>query len=83
MYLTVTCSEGVPFISEMDMVAETRRRRARARAHRRVPGLAKGAIPRTFIDPVRSDAPVLILVEGWLRAESGRSGRGTGHWTRS
>src|SRR5262249_18292674 len=65
MYFTVTCSEGVPFISEGDIAAETRgsfvgdeRVRAPIDACRE---WVKGAIPRSFLDPVRSDVPVLIF----------------------
>jgi pimeloyl-ACP methyl ester carboxylesterase len=64
-YLTVTCSEGVPFISDAELAAETRdtfvgpeRVRAHVAACRDWP---RGAIPPTFLAPVRSGVPVLMF----------------------
>jgi pimeloyl-ACP methyl ester carboxylesterase len=64
MYLTVTCSEGVPFITE-DEVRQTRdtfvgeqRIRAHIEACKQWP---RGDIPRSYIDPVVSRVPVLMI----------------------
>lgn len=65
MYFTVTCSEGVAFITEQDVVNETRatfvgeeRVRRHMEACREWP---KGEIPRSYIDPIKSDVPVLMI----------------------
>jgi pimeloyl-ACP methyl ester carboxylesterase len=73
MYLTVTCSESVPFITEPDIVRQTQGAfvgAARVRAHiaacREWP---QGAIPKSYVEPVKSAAPVL-LVSGELDAST-------------
>lgn len=65
MYFTVTCSEGVAFITEQDIENETRstfvgeeRVRRHMQACREWP---KGEIPRSYIDSVKSDVPVLMI----------------------
>lgn len=65
MYLTVTCSESIPLISEDDIVRESRgtfvgetRTRVHVRACEEWP---RGAIPREFYAPVTSDVPVLMV----------------------
>jgi pimeloyl-ACP methyl ester carboxylesterase len=76
MYLTVTCSESVPFITEQEILKETKgtfvgdyRVRRHIEACKEWP---RGNIPRGFIDPVKSDAPVLII--------SGDLDASTPHW---
>jgi len=65
MYMTVTCSETMAFISEADIVRESRdtfvgeyRTRAHLAACREWP---RAEIPSAYYAPVRSEAPVLIL----------------------
>lgn len=65
MYFTVTCSEGVPFITHREMITETRgtfvgeeRIRAHMEACQEWP---RGDVPRSFIDPIKSDLPVLMV----------------------
>jgi pimeloyl-ACP methyl ester carboxylesterase len=65
MYLTVTCSETVPRITEDDIVRETRgtfvgdyRTRTHVRACREWP---RSEVPAAYYEPVASDVPVLIL----------------------
>jgi pimeloyl-ACP methyl ester carboxylesterase len=65
MYFTVTCSEGAAFITEQDVASETRatfvgeeRVRRHMQACREWP---KGEIPRSYIDPVKSHIPVLMI----------------------
>ena len=76
MYLSVTCAEGVPFITEEDIRAETRgtflgeyRVRAHAAACREWP---RAAVPGGFTSAVKSDAPVLML--------SGEADPASPHW---
>lgn len=64
MYLSVTCSEDTPFISDTDIVEQTRgtflgdrRLRAHIAACAEWP---RAAVPQTFLDPVRSDAPTVL-----------------------
>jgi len=65
MYLTVTCSEGVPFISDKDLVAETRATfvgEERVKRHMEAcQDWPKGEIPPSYIDLVKSDLPVLLI----------------------
>src|SRR5262245_11726118 len=65
MYLTVTCSESVPFITEEDIRKETRNTFVgdyRVRAHLEAcKEWTKGDIPRSYIDPVDSSVPVLMI----------------------
>ena len=65
MYFTVTCSESIPFITEKDIREETRdtfvgdyRVRAHLEACKEWP---KGDIPRSYIQPVDSSVPVLMI----------------------
>lgn len=65
MYFTVTCSEGVPFISDQEMANETRNTFVgdyRVRVHREAcKQWPRGAIPDSYIDPIKSTAPVLMI----------------------
>jgi len=65
MYMTVTCSESVPFITEQDIARETKgtfvgdyRVRSHIEACKEWP---RGQIPPSYIEPVKSDAPVLMI----------------------
>lgn len=65
MYFSVTCAESAPFISEAEIVLETRgtflgdrRVRAHLAACEEWP---KGKVDRAFLDPIRSDAPVVMF----------------------
>ena len=65
MYLTVTCSEGVAFITDQDLANETRgtyvgeeRVKLHMEACKEWP---KGEIPKSYIEPVKSDLPVLMI----------------------
>jgi pimeloyl-ACP methyl ester carboxylesterase len=65
MYFTVTCSEGVPFITDQDLIDETKgtfvgpdRVKRHMEACREWP---KGDIASSYIDPVKSDLPVLMI----------------------
>lgn len=65
MYLTVTCSEGVRFISDKDLVEETRATfvgEERVKRHMEAcQDWPKGEIPANYIDLVKSDVPVLMI----------------------
>lgn len=73
MYMTVTCSEGVPFITEEDIATETMDTfvgDARVRAHQRAcREWPRGNVPPGYTDFVKADVPVL-LVSGELDAAS-------------
>jgi len=65
MYFSVTCSEATPFITDQEIVTETRgtflgdrRVRAHIAACRE---WARGKVPRDFIDPIRSQIPVVMF----------------------
>jgi pimeloyl-ACP methyl ester carboxylesterase len=65
MYFSATCAESIPFITEQEIVAETRgtflgdrRLRAHIAACQEWP---KGEVPRNFADPIRSDVPVVMF----------------------
>ena len=65
MYFSVTCAESAPFISEQDIVAETRntflgdrRVRAHLAACRDWPA---GEVPGAFIEPIASRVPVIMF----------------------
>ena len=65
MYMTVTCSEGVPFIGETDIVREAggtfvgeKRIRSHLEACKEWP---RGDIPADYTELVKSDLPVLII----------------------
>lgn len=65
MYFTVTCSEGVAFITDNDLVSETRGTfvgEERVKRHQEAcQEWPKGDIPASYIDPVKSDLPVLMI----------------------
>jgi len=65
MYFTVSCSEGVPFISEPEIVNESQGTflgETRVRAHVEACRLRpRGNVSRHFIDPVKSALPVLMF----------------------
>ncbi|HEY6972575.1 MAG TPA: alpha/beta hydrolase [Candidatus Angelobacter sp.] len=65
MYFTVTCSEGVPFISDQELVSETQGTfvgEYRVLVHREAcKQWVRGAVPASFIEPVKSSAPVLMI----------------------
>ena len=65
MYFTVSCSEGVPFISEPEIVNESQGTflgETRVRAHVEACRLwPRGNVSRHFIDPVKSALPVLMF----------------------
>lgn len=65
MYMTVTCSEGVPFITEDDIARETKATfvgEYRVRVHQQAcKQWPRGDIPRSYIEPVKSDLPVLLI----------------------
>lgn len=73
MYFTVTCSEGVPFITEQDITNETQDTfvgPGRVRAHiAACKEWVRGEVPSNYTDFVKSDVPVL-LVAGELDAAS-------------
>jgi pimeloyl-ACP methyl ester carboxylesterase len=64
MYMTITCSEGVPFITEPE-VAATRGTfvgERRVRAHEDAcKEWVRGRVPASFIEPIRSSVPVLMF----------------------
>ena len=65
MYLTVTCSEGVPFISDAESAAAARGTfvgERRVRAHREAcREWVRGDVPASFVEPVRSSVPILMF----------------------
>ena len=65
MYLTVTCSEGIRFISNNEIVSEAQGTfvgETRVRAHMvACNDWPKGDIPASFIDPVKSDIPTVMF----------------------
>jgi len=65
MYLTVTCSEGVPFITEQMIGEEAKGSfvgETRVRAHiAACKEWARGTISPSYVDLVKSDAPVLMI----------------------
>lgn len=65
MYFTVTCSEGVPFISDQDLARETENTFVgdyRVRVHREAcKQWVRGDVAASFIEPVKSSAPVLMI----------------------
>lgn len=65
VYFTITCSESIPFISERDIVRETKqtfvgdyRTRAHIAACQEWP---RAEVPRNFVEPLKSDKPVLMI----------------------
>jgi pimeloyl-ACP methyl ester carboxylesterase len=65
VYFTVTCSEGVPFITAKDLADETRNTYVGAeRVQRHITACKdwpKGNIAPSYLDPVKSDLPVLMI----------------------
>jgi pimeloyl-ACP methyl ester carboxylesterase len=65
MYMTVTCSEGVPFITEQDILRETRGTflgDSRLRSHiAACSAWPRGEVGANFIELVKSDVPVLMI----------------------
>jgi pimeloyl-ACP methyl ester carboxylesterase len=68
-YLSIYCSEDVPFIDPAEVEAATAgtfygdgRIRAQIEACRRWP---RGVVPEGFLQPVRSDVPVLLVSGAW------------------
>ncbi|MGE5098903.1 MAG: alpha/beta hydrolase [Deltaproteobacteria bacterium] len=65
MYFTVTCSEGVAFITESEVAQQSRGTfvgEARVRAHQRACAeWPRGDVPRGFTDYVKSSIPVLMF----------------------
>jgi len=65
VYFTVTCSEGVPFIAAKELAEETKNTYVGAeRVQRHINACKywpKGNIAPSYIDPVKSDLPVLMI----------------------
>ena len=65
MYMTITCSEGVPFITDAEIREQTRGTfvgERRVRAHQEAcREWVRGNVPASFIEPVRSPVPVLMF----------------------
>lgn len=65
VYFTITCSEGVPFITAKDLADETKNTYVGAeRVQRHITACKdwpKGNIAPSYIDPVKSDLPVLMI----------------------
>lgn len=65
VYFTITCSEGVRFISDSDVANETRGTYVGAeRVTRHIKACQewpKGEIAASYIEPVKSDVPVLMI----------------------
>jgi pimeloyl-ACP methyl ester carboxylesterase len=65
MYFTVTCSEGVPFITEQEIVTEAKGTfvgARRVRAHiEACKEWVRGNVPKIFTDPIKSNIPVLMV----------------------
>ena len=65
MYFSVTCAETIPFITERDIVSDTRgtflgdrRVRAHVAACKEWP---KGTVPRSSLEPIKSQIPVVMF----------------------
>jgi pimeloyl-ACP methyl ester carboxylesterase len=67
MYFSVTCAEGARFITDEDLTRETAGTFMgdnQARTHRDACNeWPRGDIPANFIEPVKSNAPVLMIVD--------------------
>jgi pimeloyl-ACP methyl ester carboxylesterase len=65
VYFTITCSEGVPFITAKDLADETKNTYVGPeRVQRHITACKdwpKGNIPPSYLDPVKSDLPVLMI----------------------
>jgi pimeloyl-ACP methyl ester carboxylesterase len=71
-YLSVTCAESIPFITEQEIVSTTAGTFIgdnRVRAQIAACGLwPRGDVPSDFMDPISSDVPVLMISGGLDRA---------------
>ena len=65
VYFTITCSEGVPFITAKELADETKNTYVGPeRVERHITACKewpKGNIDSSYIEPVKSDAPVLMI----------------------
>jgi pimeloyl-ACP methyl ester carboxylesterase len=65
LYFSVTCAEAIPFITEQEIVAETRGTflgDRRVRAHiAACAEWARGDVPENFTDPIKSEIPVIMF----------------------
>jgi pimeloyl-ACP methyl ester carboxylesterase len=65
MYMTITCSEGVPFITEQEIREQARGTfvgERRVRAHQEAcREWVRGNVPASFTEPVRSSVPLLMF----------------------
>jgi pimeloyl-ACP methyl ester carboxylesterase len=65
VYFTITCSEGVPFITEKELADETKNTYVGPeRVERHIAACKdwpKGNIAPSYIEPVKSDLPVLMI----------------------
>jgi pimeloyl-ACP methyl ester carboxylesterase len=65
VYFTITCSEGVPFITGKELTDETQNTYVGAeRVQRHITACKdwpKGNIAPSYLDPVKSDVPVLMI----------------------
>jgi len=65
LYFSVTCAEATPFITEQEIVAETRETflgDRRVRAHiAACAEWSRGDVPENFTDPVKSEIPVIMF----------------------
>jgi pimeloyl-ACP methyl ester carboxylesterase len=65
LYFSVTCAEAIPFITEQEIVAETRETflgDRRVRAHiAACTEWPRGDVPENFTDPVKSEIPVIMF----------------------
>lgn len=65
VYFTITCSEGVPFISAKELVDETKNTYVGPeRVERHIAACKdwpKGNIDSSYLEPVKSDLPVLMI----------------------
>jgi pimeloyl-ACP methyl ester carboxylesterase len=68
MYLTVTCSEGIPFITSEEIVEQSRGTfvgETRVRSHQAAcKEWPRGDVSRDFIDPIKSPLPILMFSGG-------------------
>jgi len=69
LYLSITCAEDVPFISKKEAKRLTKKTFMGdyrvAQQKRACANWIRGEIPADFLEPVRSDIPVLILAGEW------------------
>lgn len=73
VYFTITCSEGVPFITAKELTDETQNTYVGPeRVERHITACKdwpKGNIPPSYIDPVKSDLP-LVMISGEVDGSS-------------